>query len=228
MTARNGRDGVLGHYLRLAPYGNRIHGIGYAARRYLGKPVEDLSWAEVAFLAALPQAPGRMNPYLPAGRERALARGRRILALLRDSNTIAPAEHELALRQIEGIVVPRLPQRPEEALHAVLRLATRFGEPAARRALPNPPLVRTTLDLDLQQEVSRLTAATVRSLADEGARNAAAIVLDRGSGEVLAWVGLRGLLRRPRRRRHRLRRRAPAGRQHAQAVPVRPGPGARD
>ena len=192
MTARNGRDGVLGHYLRLAPYGNRIHGIGYAARRYLGKPVEDLSWAEVAFLAALPQAPGRMNPYLPAGRARALARGRRILALLRDSNTIAPSEYELALRQIDTIVVPRLPQRPEEALHAVLRLATRFGDPAARRSLPNPPLVRTTLDLGLQQEVSRLTAATVRSLADEGARNAAAIVLDRGTGEVLAWVGSAG------------------------------------
>ena len=85
LTARNGRDGVLGHYLRLAPYGNRIHGIGYAARRYLGKPVDDLSWAEVAFLTALPQAPGRMNPYLPAGRARGLARARRILALLRDA-----------------------------------------------------------------------------------------------------------------------------------------------
>lgn len=189
LTARNGREGVLRHYLRLAPYGNRIHGIGYAARRYLGKPVEDLSWAEVAFLAALPQAPGRMNPYLPAGRELALARGRRILSLLRDSGVIAPAEHELALRQIDGIVVPRLPQRPEEALHAVLRIATRFNDPAARLTLPNPPLIRTTLDLGLQQEISRLTAATVRSLADEGARNAAAIVLDRGSGEVLAWVG---------------------------------------
>ena len=98
LTARHGRDGVLGHYLRLAPYGNRIHGIGYAARRYLGKPVEDLSWAEVAFLAALPQAPGRMNPYLPAGRARALARGRRILALLRDADALAPAEYELALQ----------------------------------------------------------------------------------------------------------------------------------
>ncbi len=192
LTARNGRDGVLGHYLRLAPYGNRIHGIAYAARRYLGKPVDDLSWAEVAFLTALPQAPGRMNPYLAAGRARAQARGRRILALLRDADTLAPAEYELALRQIDGIVVPRLPQRPQEALHAVLRLAARFGDPAARRTLPNPPLVRSTLDLGLQQEVARLTTATVHSLADEGARNAAAIVLDRVTGEVLAWVGSAG------------------------------------
>jgi penicillin-binding protein 1C len=192
LTARHGRDAVLGHYLRLAPYGNRIHGISYAARRYLGKPVEDLSWAEVAFLAALPQAPGRMNPYLPAGRTRALARGRRILALLRDSDIIAPAEHELALRQLEAIVVPPLPRRPEEALHPILRLAAHLADPAARRTLPSPPLVRSTLDLGLQQEVARLTAATVHALADEGARNAAAIVLDRGTGEILAWVGSAG------------------------------------
>jgi penicillin-binding protein 1C len=192
LTARHGREEVLRHYLRLAPYGNRIHGIGYAARRYLGKPVEDLSWAEVAFLTALPKAPGRMNPYLPAGRSRALARGRRILALLRDAGAIGPAEHELALRQIEEIVVPRLPRRPEEALHPILRLAARFGDPAARRDLPNPPLVRTTLDLGLQREVARLTSATVRSLADDGARNAAAVVLDRGTGEILAWVGSAG------------------------------------
>lgn len=192
LTARHGRDGVLAHYLRLAPYGNRIHGIGYAARRYLGKPVEDLSWAEAAFLSALPQAPGRMNPYLPAGRERARARGRRILALLRESGTIGPAEHEQALRQIDGIAVPPLPRRPTEALHAVLRLAANLGGPAARRSLPDPPLVRTAIDLDLQQEVSRLAAATVRSLEEDGARNAAAIVLDRASGDILAWVGSAG------------------------------------
>jgi penicillin-binding protein 1C len=192
LTARNGRDGVLRHYLRLAPYGNRIHGIGYAARRYLGKPVDDLSWAEVAFLTALPQAPGRMNPYLPAGRARGLARARHILALLRDAGILSPSEHELALRQIDGIVVPRLHRRPEEALHPVLKFASDFADPEARRTLPDPPLVRSTLDLDLQQEVSRLTAATVRALANDGARNAAAIVLDRATGEILAWVGSAG------------------------------------
>src|SRR5439155_399543 len=63
LTARYGHAAVLAHYLRIAPYGNRVRGIAYAARRYLGKPVEDLSWAETAFLAAIPQAPARMNPY---------------------------------------------------------------------------------------------------------------------------------------------------------------------
>ncbi len=57
LTARYGGEDVLRHYLRIVPYGNRIHGIAYAARRYFDKPVEDLSLAEIAFLSALPQAP---------------------------------------------------------------------------------------------------------------------------------------------------------------------------
>jgi hypothetical protein len=58
LTHRYGREQVLAHYLKIVPYGNQVHGISYASRRYLDKPVADLSWAEVAFLAAIPQAPG--------------------------------------------------------------------------------------------------------------------------------------------------------------------------
>ena len=55
ITARYGREEILKHYLRIVPYGNRIHGIAYAARRYFDKPVDDLSWAETAFLTAIPR-----------------------------------------------------------------------------------------------------------------------------------------------------------------------------
>ncbi len=192
LTVRHGRRAVLAQYLRLAPYGNRIHGVSYAARRYLGKPVEDLSWAEAAFLAALPQSPGRMNPYQPSGRERAVRRGRRILDLLRERGTLSPAEHELAAAQIAAIAVPPLPRRPPEAIHPVLRLAARLREAPLRDALPEPPLVRTTLDLALQEEVSWLAFETVRELRQDGAENAAVIVLDRAGAEVLAYAGSAG------------------------------------
>jgi penicillin-binding protein 1C len=96
ITARHGREGVLGQYLRLVSYGNRIHGIAYAARRYFDKPVEDLSWAETAFLAAIPQAPARMNPWSPTGRERAVRRGTEILALLRAQGALGAGEYALA------------------------------------------------------------------------------------------------------------------------------------
>ena len=107
LTARYGREDVLRHYLRIVPYGNRIHGISYAARRYFDKPVEDLSWAEIAFLSALPQAPGTMNPFLPAGRHRAAERGKRVLDWLAERGVLTPAEHELARRQIAELHLAR-------------------------------------------------------------------------------------------------------------------------
>src|SRR5260370_23432063 len=54
-----------------------------ASRFYFDKPLEDLSWLQAAFLAGLPQSPGRMNPHHPKGLARALRRAHRILALLK-------------------------------------------------------------------------------------------------------------------------------------------------
>src|SRR5204862_426308 len=68
LTARYGRDALLAHCLRLAPYGNGSHGIAHAARWYFDKPVADLSWAEVALLAAIPQAPPSISPASAARR----------------------------------------------------------------------------------------------------------------------------------------------------------------
>jgi len=82
LTARYGRKEILTAYLRLVPYANRAHGIAYAARRYLDKPVADLSWAEIAFLSAIPQAPSHMNPFHEDGRLRAIARGGAVAATI--------------------------------------------------------------------------------------------------------------------------------------------------
>src|SRR5262249_54461243 len=120
LTARNGREAVLRHYLRLVPYGNRIHGIGFAARRYLDKPVEDLSWAETAFLTAIPQSPAKMNPYSPLGRERAIERGRQILASLAARGALSRTEYAVALDQIGRIRIPPRQPRPQQAMHALV------------------------------------------------------------------------------------------------------------
>ena len=79
LIARYGREAVLAHYLRLAPYGNGSHGVAHAARFYFDKPAEDLSWAETALLAAVPQSPRRMNLARESGLSRATARAARAL-----------------------------------------------------------------------------------------------------------------------------------------------------
>jgi penicillin-binding protein 1C len=189
LTLRHGRREVLAQYLNLVSYGNRIHGIRYAARRYFDKPVEDLSWAEIAFLAAIPQSPAHMNPFVPSGRARAVKRGAEILALLRAQGTLTADEHALSLAQLQDLAIPPPSERPREAMHAVLRYERELRAAAPRT---RGPLVRTTLDLELQQRVEWTTFDAVRSWEAQGARNAAVILVDRESNEVRACVGSTG------------------------------------
>lgn len=188
----HGRDAVLAHYLRIVPYGNRIHGIAYAARRYFGKPVEDLSWAEIALLAAIPQAPGRMNPCTPSGRNDAVRRGEAILHALSRRGGLSPGEYAVALDEIRRMDIPPLARRPVEAMHAVLAMEERLKEPRLRRALGGRRLVTLSLDLDLQREAVRVVVDALRSWDRQSAGNAALILVDRTSTEVLAWVGSSG------------------------------------
>ncbi len=187
-TARYGREGVLRQYLRIVPYGHRIHGIGYAARRYLDKPVEDLSWAEIAFLAAIPQSPSRMDPYAADGRRRAIRRGRQILARLAERGALSPVDLAAANAEIDHLALPWRGERAEAALHALLHYDALV--PAATRR--RHPLVTSTLDLDLQREVEALAWRTVRDASDRGAGNAAVLVVDRARWEVLAAVSSTG------------------------------------
>lgn len=188
MTLRYGRREVLAAYLRLVPYGNRVRGIAYAARRYLDKPAADLSWAEIAFLSAIPQSPTQMNPLRENGRLRAIARGTRLLEQLRTSGVLPAAEYELALAQIRDIRLPEPAVRRPSALHAVFKLKQVLAaHPPADPA--EPYRIVSTLDLDLQDHISTLAASAVAEWARYGAGNAAAIVLDRQTNDVLAWVG---------------------------------------
>ncbi|MCP4685850.1 MAG: glycosyl transferase, partial [bacterium] len=74
-------------------------------------------------------------------------------------------------------------------MHAVLRFEELLTDPELRRTLASDPIVDTTLDLDLQREVSWQTWDAVHRLERRGAGNAAVLVVDRGSWEVVAAVG---------------------------------------
>jgi penicillin-binding protein 1C len=194
LTERYGREAVLRHYLRIVPYGNRIHGIAYAARSYFDKPVEDLSWAEIAFLAALPQAPARMNPFSPTGRLGAVRRGSRVLAELAQRDLLTPAELALARAQLAELRIPGREHRETAALHALLHLQAMQAAGRLRAAGKAGPgaaafVLRTTLDLELQREVSWMTWQALRDWRARGAGNASLIVVDLRRQEVLAWVG---------------------------------------
>lgn len=189
LTWRYGREALLRHYLRLTPYGNGSHGVAHAARFYFDKPADDLSWAEIALLSAIPQSPTRMNPMRPDGLARAIRRGHRMLDELARRRVIDAAECALAHRQLTEIHQPMPPRRRPDALHAALRYQRLVQEGGVRIASAFDPRIRTSLDLEIQEKAARLTRRHLAAWRDAGAGQAAVMIVERGSGAVLAHVG---------------------------------------
>lgn len=180
LVHEHGHDKVLRQYLTLAPYGNRCHGVVRAARLYFDKPADDLSWLQAAYLAALPQQPGRMTPWTTGGHDLALKRARRILKQLNARGVISDDDLHIALNS-DLHVVPK-PRRHPEAMHALLALAKDVKGSAE-------VVHHATLDLDVQRIAHRALVDNLDRWRKAGAGNTAGVVVDLPSGEILAWVG---------------------------------------
>ena len=177
---RFGHEEVLRHYLTIAPYGNRCHGVVRASRLYFEKPIEDLSWLQAAYLAALPQQPGRMGPWTQKGHQLALDRARRILRQLHARRVITDEDLRIALNS-DLKVVPR-PRRHVEAMHFFLA--------ASQEVRGSPEVIHPmTLDLEIQGSTFRALNENLSRLKGVGATNTAGLVIDLTSGDVLASVG---------------------------------------
>jgi penicillin-binding protein 1C len=168
---RYSKQEILALYLNLAPYGNRIDGVARASRSYFGCVPEQLTPAQAAFLASLPQRPGAFNPL----RNPQSARGRQqhILAgmtLTADERVHARAERLQFRHEAQPVI----------AMHFVERaLADAQGQ----------SVVRTSLDAGLQRDVLGIIAAQRDTLLRHGAHSVAVAVLDNATGEWLAWEG---------------------------------------
>ncbi|MDP9193990.1 MAG: penicillin-binding protein 1C [Acidobacteriota bacterium] len=163
---------ILALYLNLAPYGNRIDGIARASRTYFGCAPEQLTPAQAAFLASLPQRPSAFNPL--RNPESARARQRHILAgmkLSSEERTQARAER---LQFTKG-------SQPVLAMH--------FVEHVLAKNVTRSGSIRTTLDAPLQRDVMGIIAAHRKTLLRHGAHSVAVAVLDNATGDWLAWEG---------------------------------------
>ena len=160
------KDEILALYLNLAPYGNRINGVARASRAYFGCAPEQLTPAQAAFLASLPQRPSAFNPLRDPHAAR--ARQQRILARMH-----LPSEELQRAEKEELRFTPAA--QPVLAMHFVEHFGERSG--------------RTTLDARLQRTVLGIISAQRANLLKHGAHSVAVAVLDNHTGEWLAWEG---------------------------------------
>jgi penicillin-binding protein 1C len=172
---------ILTEYLNRLDYGNLTTGPAEAAAHYFGKPLGDLSAAEAALLAGLPQSPGRLNPRTRW--ERARKRQQWILSRLETNGQLTVAQRERAaaepLRLADG-------RRAFQAPHFVELLLQQFETSDA--AQPRGPL-QTTLDLELNRTVERALRQQLDALRAQNVRDGAAVVIENRTGDVLALVG---------------------------------------
>jgi len=179
LEAFSSKEEILTSYLNLVPLGNNLRGVKAGAWLYFGLAPDRLSPAQAALLAALPKSPSRLNPYGP-GLERLKERRDRILARMAELEFLDQGTAASAAGEPPG-VRPRA--FPFEAAHAVDSLLVQ------KRLEARQGLVRTSIDLDLQQRLEKLLAAHRARLAAGGAVQAAAVILANQGPEVLALAG---------------------------------------
>ncbi len=184
------KDDILDLYLNTVPYGANAYGIETASELYFGKRAIDLTIAESALLAALPNAPSFFSPFgnntdeLRTRLDGILLRMYTLGFINRNEYTEATASDPLA--EIE----PRSDQiiAPHFVFAVLDELKTRYPDLDLRTAGLR---ITTTLNLDLQKSAEQVVREGARKNLARGAENAALVALDATNGHILAMVGSR-------------------------------------
>jgi len=180
------KEEILAMYLNMVYYGNHAYGVAAAAEVYFNKPLSELTPAESAMLAGLPQSPVLYDPFRYP--ERALARQRTVISLMQEAGFI-DADEAASLRTQPVLFHPY--QRPRNrAPHFVdyIRgiLIERFGTEGIHWGFQ----VHTSLDLRYQELAERIARAQVENIGKKHhLSNAAVVILQPKTGEILAMVG---------------------------------------
>lgn len=180
LDAQLSKDEILEQYLNRVPLGQGAVGIQAAMQLYFGGDATQASVGQAAMLAALARAPSSRNPLVdPEG-----ARQRRLVGLraLRREGYASAEEIERAAQEP---LVGAGRGRPFLAPHYTSRLLS----VAEREGRPLKGTWRTSIDAGLQEEMESEVRHTIAELADRAARQAAVVVLDNLTGQILAYVG---------------------------------------
>ena len=177
LEAYTSKEEILALYAAHAPFGGNVVGLDAAAWRYFGRPADELSWAESATLAVLPNAPALIHP----GSRRDLLLNKRnfLLDKLCENGVLDPLECELAREE----PLPDKPwPLPEIAYHYLETLRKQQGD----------HLYESSLDYALQQRAEAVIHRHHEVFATNEVFNLAALILDVHTGEPLAYVGNAG------------------------------------
>ncbi|MDQ5949772.1 MAG: penicillin-binding protein [Patescibacteria group bacterium] len=184
------KEDILGIYLNEVPYGGSVYGVEEASRTFFNKKARDLTLAESAYIAAIPQAPTRYSPY---GKNKELLDTRKNVVLSRMKELGFITEDEMTTAKAEQVVFIPREATGLKAPHFVMFIREYLEQKYGKDAIEGGGLkVITTLDYDIQkkaEEVALKNALENAKVYD--ASNTGVIVLDPKTGHILSMVGSR-------------------------------------
>lgn len=171
---RASKEEILSMYISHAPFGGNVVGLDAAAWRYFGHSAEDLSWAESAMLAVLPNAPAIIH--LSKGRKSLLNKRNRLLKQLLDNKIIDLSTFELAITE-------PLPDEPHPLPQIAPHLVSRFYKEK------NGKYSVSTIDRGIQTHIENLAERWNNEFCRSDIRNLAILVIDIPTNQVVAYCG---------------------------------------
>ena len=184
------KDEILEIYLNEAPYGGTIYGIQEASKRFFGVPASEVSIAQSAYLAAIPNLPTYYSPY-GNNKDKLDQRQRVVLGEMKKYGFISDEEYRTALDEVVEFI-------PEEegyakSLHFVQYVRAQLEETYGVDMVQNGGLhVITTLDYELQQEAEEIIKNHIEEVEETyDASNAGLVAIESETGHIITMVGSR-------------------------------------
>ncbi len=184
------KDQILNTYLNETPFGGSIYGIEEATKTFFGKSAKDITLAEAAYLAAIPQAPTFYSPY-GANLNRLDARHKLVLQKMKENKFITNQEYENAVKEnIKFLEKNTIGIRaPHFSLYVKDYLVKKYGEDVVEQGGLK---VITTLDYNMQEKAEKVVSNFSASLESQfNASNTAMVAIDPKNGDILTMVGSR-------------------------------------
>ncbi|MCT4628859.1 penicillin-binding protein 1C, partial [Winogradskyella sp.] len=171
---RHSKDDILKLYASHAPFGGNVVGIDAASWRYFNRSANNLSWAESATLAVLPNAPSLIYP--GKNQKRLLDKRNRLLKKLFKNGTIDELTYELSIAE-------NLPQKP----YPLPQIAPHLLQKIAKNN--KGKRIKTTINIALQEQTNHIVKQHYNLLKQNEIYNASVLVLDVHTREVLVYIG---------------------------------------
>jgi len=195
IESKYSKDDILQMYFNETPYGGQNYGIYAASKAYFAKDPSELSLSESAYLAGLPQRPSYYSPF-SSNKEAGIERRNFVLNLMRNNGWVDKNGNRLFISEEEytQALNEKIEFKPSAAIfkapHFVFYIKDKLIEMYGEEVVETAGLqVKTTLDLDIQENAERIMNEVLEKEKVYGVGNSAMVIYETKTGKMIAMIG---------------------------------------